>query len=180
MAATAAVQAASRRAVPGARAIGAVLGVLGALMRGAEATAGPILDLIIRLWLAQIFFVSGLLKVADWDVAMALASQEYPVTWMAPGLAAVVGAGIEVIGAVLLALGLATRLAALPMLVLSLVIQIEYLALPTHIYWALLFGWIVVRGPGPLSIDGLLGRGFAETAFPLAASLSNLFRAVTR
>ncbi|MFO1145179.1 MAG: hypothetical protein U1E33_00855 [Rhodospirillales bacterium] len=32
----------------------------------------PLLDLGVRLWLAQIFFVSGVLKTANWDVTIFL------------------------------------------------------------------------------------------------------------
>ena len=31
---------------------------------------GPLVDLAIRLWLAQIFFVSGILKTTNWDVTV--------------------------------------------------------------------------------------------------------------
>ncbi len=44
----------------------------------------PLFDLFVRLWLAQTFFVSGLLKLASWDTALYLAEFEYPVSWLAP------------------------------------------------------------------------------------------------
>nr|MBS0019310.1 hypothetical protein [Gammaproteobacteria bacterium] len=45
---------------------------------------GPLLDLYLRLWLAQTFFISGVLKATQWDNALALARYEYPVSWMDP------------------------------------------------------------------------------------------------
>ena len=88
-----------------------------------------------------------------------LATHEYPVNWLDPATAAWVGAATELGGAVLLAVGLATRAAALPMLLLSLLIQIVYRQLDTHLFWSVLFLWSVVRGAGPLSLDHAIARG---------------------
>jgi NADH dehydrogenase FAD-containing subunit/uncharacterized membrane protein YphA (DoxX/SURF4 family) len=138
------------------------------LFRLARFAAWPLIDLGIRLWLAQIFFVSGVLKVTNWHTALDLAATEYPVSWMNPVTAAYTGAAIEVICPVLLALGLLTRYAAVPMLILSLVIQFSYRSFDSQIFWACLFGWYAVHGAGPLSLDRMLRRGLAESALPLA------------
>ncbi|MGH8750763.1 MAG: FAD-dependent oxidoreductase [Burkholderiales bacterium] len=148
-----------------------VAGWTGALLRFAERAAGPLADVFIRLWLAEVFFVSGVLKLAHWDNALFLAAHEYPVTWLDPVTAAYLGAAIELLGPVLLALGLATRFAALAMLVLSLVIQFNYSALDTHLLWAALFGWYVLRGAGAWSLDRALSRGLADSALPFAAGM---------
>ena len=136
-------------------------------LRVAEVTLYPFLDLAIRLWLAQAFWVSGVLKLANWDTALTLATHEYPVPWLDPFTAAVLGVAVEVLGSTLLAFGLATRLAAIPLLVLTLVIQFEYRALDQHLYWVALFGWYVVMGAGPISLDRLLTSGLASSALPL-------------
>ncbi|MCC7221661.1 MAG: DoxX family protein, partial [Candidatus Contendobacter sp.] len=94
--------------------IAAFLGQANDALRVAEVTLYPFLDLAIRLWLAQTFWVSGLLKLANWDNALTLSTYEYPVSWLDPATAATLGVAIEVVGPVLLALGLATRLAAIP------------------------------------------------------------------
>jgi NADH dehydrogenase FAD-containing subunit/uncharacterized membrane protein YphA (DoxX/SURF4 family) len=138
------------------------------LFRLARWAAWPLIDLGIRLWLAQIFFVSGVLKVTHWHTALDLAATEYPVSWMNPVTAAYTGAAIEVICPVFLALGLLTRYAAVPMLILSLVIQFSYRSFDSQIFWACLFGWYAVHGAGPLSLDRILRRGLAESALPLA------------
>jgi putative oxidoreductase len=144
-----------------------------------ERRFGPLLDLAIRLWLAQSFFVSGVLKVANWDTALYLSANEYPVTWLDPAIAAVLGVSVELAGSVLLAAGLATRLAAVPMLALTLIIQINYRALDTHLIWAALFAWFTLRGAGPLSLDHLLARGLGDTAVPLAARAARMFTWIT-
>jgi DoxX-like protein len=73
---------------------------------------GPLVDLAIRLWLAQIFFVSGVLKTSNWDVTVFLYTNEHPVPGLDPATAAVIGTGIELICPILLAFGLAGRIAA--------------------------------------------------------------------
>jgi len=149
-------------------------------LRVAEVTLYPFLDLAIRLWLAQAFWVSGVLKLANWDTALTLATYEYPVSWLDPFTVAVLGVSIEVLGSMLLAFGLATRLAAIPMLILSLVIHFEYRALDLNLYWAALFGWYVVMGAGPISLDRLLASGLAASALPLVKPLGRLYAVCTR
>ena len=80
----------------------------------------------------------------------------------------------------LLAFGLATRLAAIPLLILTLVIQFEYRALDQHLYWAALFGWYAIMGAGPISLDRLLAPGLAASALPLVKPLGRWYAALTR
>jgi len=148
-------------------------------MRVTETTLGPLLDVFIRLWLAGIFWASGMVKLQSWTTALYLSAHEYPVSWLDPVTAAWLGEAIEIICPPLLVFGLATRFAALPMLILSLVIQFSYQALDQHLFWAILFGWFVVKGAGPISLDALIGRGIAATALPLAAMITRFFRALS-
>lgn len=113
---------------------------------------------LLRLWLAHGFWISGVLKVAQWDTALTLATY--------------LGVAIEIACPILLILGLATRLAAIPFLLLSLVIQFEYKLLNEHVYWVVLFGWYALMGAGPLSLDRMLAAGFADSAVPFARALS--------
>jgi NADH dehydrogenase/putative oxidoreductase len=128
----------------------------------------PVADLLVRIALAQSFFVSGVLKAGNWASALQLAREEYPVPWIDPLTAAYLGVSVELGASVLLTLGLATRGAALALLVLTLVIQHYYVALDLHLFWAALFGWYLVHGAGPLSLDAALARGLADSAVPLA------------
>jgi NADH dehydrogenase FAD-containing subunit/uncharacterized membrane protein YphA (DoxX/SURF4 family) len=167
----------TRRASDGLRrAFAGYAGTVTALQR----IIAPLLDLYVRLWLAQGFFVSGLLKVSNWDNALALARYEYPVSWMDPVTAAYLGAATELIAPVLLALGLMTRVAAVPLTALSLVIQFNYQALDMHLLWAALLAGYVVRGAGPLSLDRLLAPGLADSALPLAGPAVRAADRITR
>ena len=135
--------------------------------RTLQVAAWPIIDLGMRLWLAQIFFVSGVIKATHWQTALSLAATEYPVPWMNPVTAAYTGAAIELIAPVFLVLGLLTRYASIPMLILSLVIQFSYLPFDNQLFWAVLFGWYAIQGAGPISMDNLLRRGVADSALPM-------------
>jgi len=143
-----------------------------ALARVLRDACWPVLDLVLRLALAQSFFVSGLLKVSNWPNALYLAAHEYPVSWLSPVTAAYTGVTIELLGAALLAVGLMTRYAALAMVILTLVVQFNYKALDSQLYTAALLGWYVLHGAGALSLDGLLRRGLADSALPLAARIA--------
>jgi NADH dehydrogenase/putative oxidoreductase len=138
----------------------------------------PKVDLAVRLWMAQIFFVSGVLKLTDWNTAVDLATHEYPVRWLDPAVAAGLGLGIEIGGAVLVGLGLMTRYAALPLLGLALVIQFTYLPFDNQLFWATLFGWYAIHGAGSVSVDQLLRKGLADSALPFVPALLRVSAAV--
>ena len=156
------------------------IGLVGAVYRIMEQSVGPLADLLIRLWLAKVFFVSGVLKIFDLSNAPYLSHVAYPVPWVEPLSPTYLGAAIQMLIPVSLALGLATRWAALYMLILVLVVQFNYLALDINLYSAVLFGWFVICGAGPLSLDHLLARGLGDTALPFATTLTRLATAVTR
>lgn len=137
--------------------------------RAAFGWAAPLVDVWTRLSLGKAFFVSGMLKLGNWPLALELAQREYPVAWLDFHTAAVLGAAIEVGGSILLVTGLLVRPAALAMLLLSVVIQLEYRQLDVNLFWIALFGWYVVHGPGPLSLDRQLAKGLSTSALPLAA-----------
>jgi putative oxidoreductase len=140
--------------------------------------AWPKVELATRLWLAQIYFVSGVLKLTHWDTALYLATHEYPVSWASAGSAAAIGASIEVIGGALLAAGFMTRYAAAPMLALALVAQFAYLPFDNQLFWAALFAWYAVCGAGPISVDSVLRRGLADSALPVIPRIVNFTEGV--
>ncbi|MGB3472960.1 MAG: FAD-dependent oxidoreductase [Erythrobacter sp.] len=128
----------------------------------------PFTDIVIRLFVAQAFFRSGLVKAANWDTAVYLAANEYPVTWMEPVTAASVGLTIELVGPVLLVLGLFSRPAALAMAVLTAVSQAVYVPTTTNLMLIAILAWYVVSGPGAFSLDRILASGLKQSALPFA------------
>ncbi|MEN8236697.1 MAG: DoxX family protein [Pseudomonadota bacterium] len=118
-----------------------------------EAALAPLLFLFIRFWMARIFFKSGMVKWGSWQTTVSLFRFEYKTPFFTPEAAAFLSMSIELIAPVFLAVGLATRLAALPMLVMVIVIQLTYRDLAEHYYWMMLLSLLVLKGPGALSLD---------------------------
>lgn len=123
-------------------------------------TLSPVMMVIIRLWMAHVFWVSGILKISDWNNTVYLFTHEFPVPGMPPLVAAFFGTLFELSCPVLLTLGLAARLATLPLIVMTAVINFTYAAELEHYYWAMLLGVILFNGPGKLSLDYVLSRKF--------------------
>jgi uncharacterized membrane protein YphA (DoxX/SURF4 family) len=65
-------------------------------MQIAEKMVGPLFDLF-RLWLAGIFWASGMVKLQNWTIALYLSAHEYPVSWLDPATAAWLGEAIEIV-----------------------------------------------------------------------------------
>lgn len=157
--------------IPRAGLPGLVEGLLGLLIKAANAVAPPVL----RVALALPFFRSGLTRWDGWfhvsDATKFLFSDlfklhilggEYPIPF--PELTATLTAVGEITLPILLILGLGTRLAALGLLAMTAVIQ---LVQPDgwqnfHLYWAALALGVAALGPGALSVDRLIRLRFAR------------------
>jgi len=122
-----------------------------------------LLALACRIGVAAIFFYSGRTKVTGLltltDSAIELFRTEYRLPLLPPELAAHLAAYAEHLFPLLLVLGLFTRLSALALLGMTLVIQVFVYpdAWPTHLSWAALLLYLAGRGAGPLSLDHALG-----------------------
>ena len=131
-------------------------------------TFWPVSDLVIRFFIGMWFLRSGLVKFADWDTALLLATQEYPVSWMSPANAAMTGLAIELIGPVLLIAGFMTRPAALALAALTIVAQAVYIPTTTNLIVIAMLIWYVFHGPAAFSFDRVLASGLKSSALPLA------------
>lgn len=144
----------SRRAVD--RAVPAYL----RLVQGLEALI-PLFDLSVRLYLAQIFWKGGMVKLSSWMSTVMLFTMVYDVPVLPPELAAYLATAVELGGSFLLAIGLGGRWAALSLFGLNIIASISYgqlseAALQEAFYWGILFLYFVLHGPGLLSVDALL------------------------
>lgn len=119
-----------------------------------------ILQLGARVAMAAIFWRAGQGKLANWDLTLQLFAMEYRVPVLPPELAAPLAAGVELVTPVLLVLGLATRLATLPMIGMTLVIQIFVYpqSWVEHLAWMTLLLLLLSRGPGVISLDHVVRR----------------------
>ena len=148
------------------------------LTRWLSSIGMAVAPLVLRAALAVPFFRSGLTR---WDGFLQLSDstiylfeEEFKLHifgteygFPMPDAVAYLVATAELALPVLLILGLATRFAALAMLVMTGIIQ---LVVPDgwanfHLPWAALAISIIALGAGPLSVDRLISRRFAAGAY---------------
>src|SRR5439155_5343821 len=134
----------------------------GRALRWLDAVPYSILAIPLRLAVATVFWNSGMTKLANWDAALALFTEEYKVPLLPPEVAACIAATIELTTPVLLVVGLLTRPAAATLLGMVTAIEIFVYpqAWPTHIQWAAMLLVLLCRGAGKLSLDQLFRRHF--------------------
>jgi putative oxidoreductase len=148
---------------------------LGGLLERANAVVRAIAQpsltqLVLRFALAVPFWRSGVNK---WDgflqlneVAVLLFSSEFqlhlpggPYPFPAPAVVAFAAGSAEILLPILLVLGLGTGLAALGLLVMTLVVQLTVPdGWPLHVTWAAMALAIMAWGPGRVSLDHLIAQ----------------------
>jgi putative oxidoreductase len=137
--------------------------------------AQPLAQLAARLYVAQVFFASGLTKIRDWETTLALFADEYQVPLLPPDVAALLGTAGELVLPVLLALGLGGRFAAAGLFVINAVavaslMEVAPVALQQHVFWGSLLVGLVLWGPGRWSLDRFVApRLSARTPYTRAA-----------
>lgn len=123
--------------------------------------------LFVRISLAGIFWRSGRTKVDEgsWlsvsDTATFLFEEEYKGVPLPPEFAAYMATYAEHLFPILLVVGLFTRLSALALLGMTMVIQVFVYPeawWSVHMIWVALALVLIVRGGGSLSLDQLLTR----------------------
>ena len=123
-------------------------------------------QLLFRLAIAGVFLKAGLLKVMSWESTVSLFRDEYKVPVFPPEVAATMASTFEIGCSVLLVLGLASRLATLPLLGMLLTIQLFVYpsAWPEHLVWGSILLFLLTRGAGAISLDRLIGlEGSSDT-----------------
>lgn len=127
----------------------------------------PVFDLGLRLYLANVFFKSGLTKVQSWDSTLYLFSDVYHVPLLPPEVAATMAASAELGLSVLLVLGFFGRFAAAGLSILNVVAVISYADLSPaginqHLSWGILLGVLLVLSRGKWSADAWLEKRLAS------------------
>jgi putative oxidoreductase len=117
--------------------------------------------LFLRIWLAKVFFMSGLTKIQSWDTTLMLFEYEYSVPLISSVLAAWMATAAELVIPVLLVVGLLTRLNVVALFILNIVAAISYADLSSagekdHLIWGLMMMVLFFYGPGKLALDRLL------------------------
>jgi putative oxidoreductase len=125
--------------------------------------------LLMRLYVAQVFFLAGLTKIRDWETTLLLFTEEYKVPVLPPTLAAYAGTFGELVFPVLLVLGIGGRYAAVALFFVNIVAVISYpgLAEPAlfqHYAWGAMLATLAIVGPGRWAADAWLGRWLVAPA----------------
>jgi len=118
----------------------------------------PLIELALKLWVANVFFKSGLTKIQSFETTIMLFEYEYSVPLLSPTLAAYMGTAAELVLPVLLVIGLAGRYAALALFVFNIVAAISYpdisaMGLSQHYLWGMALLMLTLYGPGKWSMD---------------------------
>lgn len=129
----------------------------------------PLMDLGLRLYLANIFFKSGLTKIQSWDSTLYLFSDVYQVPLLNSDFAAYLATGAELGLSVLLVLGLLGRFAAAGLFILNLVAVISYADLSAaginqHLSWGILLGVLLILSRSKWSFDTWLEKRLQASA----------------
>ena len=132
----------------------------------AERIPCSVIALASRIAVADIFWRSGRTKVNGFSIreeTFYLFREEYKVPLLPPDLAAYLSTIGEHVFPVLLVIGLASRLSALALFGMTLVIQLFVVpsGWPEHILWFSLLSLIIAKGPGAISLDHLIWSGRA-------------------
>ena len=125
----------------------------------------PLSILSLRLWVAWVFFKSGMLKFNSWDSTMYLFENEYDVPIFSPEIAAVMGTAAELTLPILLAFGLAGRFGAIALFLFNIMAVLSYpdinaAGIRDHQVWGLMLLVPMLMGSGKLSLDHLIGKKF--------------------
>jgi len=98
-------------------------------------------------------------KARGWETTVALFSDEYRLSGLPPEIAAVMATCFELGCSTLLIVGLASRLATVPLLGMIMTIQLFVYpqAWPEHLVWGSILVFLLTRGPGAFSLDRVIG-----------------------
>lgn len=122
----------------------------------------PLGNLVVRVWVAYIFFTAGLIKAQSWVTTLNLFNYEYHVPFLPPTLAAILATTIELVWPVLLVLGLGGRLMYFVLFIYNAMAVVSYPYLWTpegyagllqHLNWGLLIMLLMFYGSDKWSLD---------------------------
>jgi putative oxidoreductase len=133
-----------------------------------------IIQLAGRIGVGATFFKAGLLKYQSWEFTVKLFEEEYRVPLLDPAVAAGIATVQELTIPILLFLGLATRVATIPLLGMIAVIQLFVYpnAYNEHLVWGSILVLLLTRGPGVVSVDYLIERLAARRQNPASIPLT--------
>jgi len=117
-----------------------------------------LIPLLLRCWIAVIFFKSGLTKISNWDQTLFLFEYEYQVPLLSSNIAALLGTAAEIICPILIILGVFTRLTILPLFIMTAIIELFIISHSDHLYWLVMMLSVISFGAGKISLDSQIAK----------------------
>jgi putative oxidoreductase len=114
--------------------------------------------LSIRVYIGWIFLNSGLVKLSNIDNTIILFAYEYDLPYISPEIAAHLSIFAEIVFGSAIIVGFVTKLSALPLIIMAVVIQTLVEQNDQHIYWIFLLGTLAIYGGGLISFDGIASK----------------------
>jgi putative oxidoreductase len=153
--------------------IGRLFGLHEGVGRLLETLVEPLFNLGLRVWVGWTFFKAGLARVNSWGGQEYLFSEVHPLPVLPPKVWAAITMSAELVLPVLLVVGLFTRVPALGLLIMAMVIEFVLgsatvgeslkgdpikISHAIHYSWMIAMAYVTIRGGSTLSLDRLLKR----------------------
>lgn len=158
---------------------GLIAGLIRRFINVVQRIPNTLLAFVARFSIAAVFWKSGETKIQGFavdivnreftlgwprlsDSVVDLFRDEYHLPFVPPEIAATLAATAEHLFPLLILFGFATRLSALALLGMTMTIQLFVYpdAYPTHGTWAAVLLYLMVHGPGKLSLDHWIARRY--------------------
>jgi len=128
-----------------------------------ECYVGSVWDLFFRMFIFKDMFLSGWLKFQNylnghWETTVYLFRHEYKVPLLSPEVAAILGTFNELVFSSLLLIGLLSRISALALLSMAVVIALTYDFKSDVLIWLILLSSLFIKGPGKISLDYMIEK----------------------
>ena len=128
--------------------------------------SAPVVDLVMRVWVGNVFWKAGLTKLENWGDTVMLFEKIYKVPVLSPATAAVTATAAELILPILLVFGIAGRAAAGALFVYNFMVVFQHPGMSPdevilHQVWGIFLLALTLRGPGVISVDHFIRKRFA-------------------
>ena len=117
----------------------------------------PLTNLAARIYVGLDFFRSGLAKLDDFEETLELFEEDWVVPLLPSNVSAYLATAGELVLPVLLFIGLFTRVGAIGLFIMALVIEIfVFPGTVQHYYWMIILAMLVAQGGSKISLDNWL------------------------
>ena len=125
----------------------------------------PFYAAVLRLWMAALFFPFSTTGITGYQQTVGMIAGEVAMTVGGEETATGLVLLVNFVVPFFLAVGLFTRLAVIPLIVETVVLQTTSFGLAEHVLWMLVLIDMLIHGAGPVSLDDYAAK-ISERIFP--------------